>query len=398
MKKVSQLRIVIALNFVIIALMAGLMFYPELWTVQASPPTKTYEKIRPGEISLNPYLCWELDMGGTGDLPLKCFSEDESLYIFGNSAAQSNDLPKSGGFLAKCSIYGVTEDFVSLGGALKSVCRYENGFLAAIEGDCPYLVKISKNGKTEVIDGFCAQKEEVIEIKYYSQGYLLITRFGDESGRHALKCAFFSHALDYLGSTTAISPLDLSYCASAVFGDRIVIFANAYGSDYYPAVIETERGGSAMVSLLEAYPGKIYGMAARENGEILLLHYGTTSGFIRYTRSPQGYVRLIQAKPTGLYCDDEIFYAFYEDTALAIDGDLKVLASFDSYPIRDDSYIGRYFVAASGNKIRVFCDGKATDAVVDGEAHCVEASKNGLFCVYVTDSGFTAARLRDLFI
>jgi len=296
----QQLKVVIALNFVLICLMGLAIFFvvsaasglPANTTPPTNPnnpnnnnnnqPPPQYSRQRTANISLNPYLSWELEVisNGKAEAVFTYIREQtNTIFVFGNASAAGYDFDRAGPFLIALDAYGTTREngFFSFGTAtdkLIAVTNIEGGFVLAIDSqNSPYLLRIGFNGAVvERVDGFLNTNEKIHSIKHYQNGFLLFTRPQNNlTGVSGLRCLFFSHNLEFLGSSVANSITSIDPVQVFIISNRVVVFCSAHllGAAKPVTIVEFVLGQSSRLTTLDNFSGNLAGVTVR-NGNFVL--------------------------------------------------------------------------------------------------------------------------------
>ncbi|MCL2555692.1 MAG: hypothetical protein FWE03_01555 [Firmicutes bacterium] len=283
----QQLRVIISVNFLLIVIMGVAIFLlmrdggdvPTGGPDPDYPPGAQHSRRRTAQISLNPFLSWELELVGEAQSIFSYVREQtNTLFIFGNALSAGYDFDSEGVFVVAMDVYGVTREggFWSFGAPtdrLRAVSIAEGGFILAIEGALPYLLHIDFNGEViSRIDGFINAFESIHSIRHYGGGFLMFTKPQNVlTGVSGLRAVFFDSDFNFRGSGLADSIHSLELVEIFVISGRVVVFANASsGGRNIPSVLQFNLGGSTSVTIFDNFAGRLMGVTIH-NGDFLMM-------------------------------------------------------------------------------------------------------------------------------
>jgi hypothetical protein len=351
MKKLStkQLKIIIALNVVIILLLVGVMiFAPPLAAFLPSNPSgggdpsdkeAVHSRLRAANISLNPSLAWELELLGSGEETAKnVFIKNNTIYIFGNTSSHDLDFDKEGVFLAIMDTYGVTKAFFVYGekeDKLQRAIECEGGFLLAIEGSkAPYLLVVDGNGlPLSKKSDFSNRKETILSLKYYQNRYFLFTNIEDNTTAvKSLRIYFFDENFNFVSSTIARDDYSLLLFDFVVISDKVIAFCSAY-SEIGSHVVAISFVSGASAEIHEITDGNIKGFSVFDDNYIFLTdENGSTFLMVGMDFVVKSKINLLQQVfPIKMVQSGENFLIFLENTTYFLTGKGEHLSSLEKF-------------------------------------------------------------------
>jgi len=396
------------------------------------PPPPAYSRVRTGQISLNPYLSWELDLIGAGaaEAVFTYIHEPAStLLIFGNAEAAGYDFTRAGVFLVAMDIHGVTREngFFSFGeptDRLKAVTAAEGGFLLAVQPAAapPYLLLVAHNGnQLRRIDEFLNAAEEIHSIRRYADGYLLFTRPRNAlSGIAGLRAVFFDRGFSFEGSTLADSTHSLEPVEIFVRSGLPIVFATAVSSlRSLPAIIELPLRGTSRITFKEDFVAPLIGVTIHDGLFLMLLALeGSTLIHLNMRFEIAGTPRRISMlRPVFFdhcYIDGDYFVVWFETSGLVLNNNLTNVATIPAFTPNNISFV-RQSVIFAGTALRASggtgdTDGAAQKIVTvnifhqgtliysapigEGGSPLIALSPRHIVCVFVRNGTIMIAGLR----
>lgn len=184
-KMKPQMKLVIILNFVIVALITGLFFYYKAPASSNAPPASDLPDI---------YTSWQVDTTGKNEVPIAAFTAPDmnSVHVFGNC----NENGENKIFFAEVAdgeqvIYKILDFTEALsqspnkiyGFELKKVCIAEVGYMLALQGyinttsgkiDVAFVAATDSEGNVIKADVHIAISPERVSDAFYADGKLFM--------------------------------------------------------------------------------------------------------------------------------------------------------------------------------------------------------------------------------
>jgi|GEM_PF-3321126 len=426
----QQLRVIIAVNFLLIVVMGVAIFllvYDGGYTpvdgtppIIEPPPSGQHSRRRVADISLNPFLSWELELVGDAEVIHTYIREQtNTLFIFGNAFESGYDFDNEGVFVVAMDVYGVTREngFWSFGEGndrLRAVSVAEGGFVLAIEGSLPYLLHIDFEGRQlGKIEGFINSFESIHSIRRYSGGFLMFSMpINTLTGVRALRAIFFDSDLVFRGSGLADSVHSFELRQVFIVSGRVVVFANAsLGGRDMPAVLQFNLGGSTSVQVFEDILGELVSVTIH-NGEFLMLVGVNGSSLVRLNNafSIVGEMRQISIQAPRfldmLCVDGGSFLAIFENSGAVLNNNLVSMGVVPTMVKSDMRFILNAVIFAGVSRpplaehdmvtVNIFNEGELimSAAIRAGQNPRLALSRRHLICVFNVDRTIVVSALR----
>ncbi len=255
----SQFRLIMALNIVLVVLIAAIAFEYALTgktntpadaeapnagadtvtpppTTVVNTPTVPYKRTRSARISLSPALELETNIGGSDDeTVVDAFTYKDKIYIFGNTTSIDYDMEASfdRSFMAILDKDLATENFIFLGDEgekLAKVSIAEGGFLLALEKDSSIILRlISPEGYEFVFtSAYTATAATVVDLELFDGKYGLVSSVVSAPlGKAKLFLQLFDYSLKLTYERMIDSPYSLAYIDCFELNNVYTVFFTA---------------------------------------------------------------------------------------------------------------------------------------------------------------------------
>jgi len=411
----QQLRVIIAVNFLLIVVMGVAIFFLVRENVDAPvdgpppdyPPIE-YSRRRTAQISLNPFLSWELELVGAAEsIHTYIREQTNTLFIFGNAFEAGYDFDNEGVFIVAMDVYGVTREggFWSFGAPLDRL-RYvsvaEGGFVLAIEGALPYLLHINFEGEViRHIYGFMNLPESIHSIRRYSGGFLLFTiPHNVLTGVSNLRVNFFDRDFNFRGSGLADSVHSLELIEVFIVSDRVVVFANAFlGGRNMPSVLQFVLGVSTTVRVFDEFNGRLAGVSIH-NGDFVLMLGVNGSSLLRLNMNFEvvGELRQLSIQAPVFFdmlcIDGGSFLALFDNSGAVLNENLVNMGVVATMNVYDMQFVSNAVIFVGMSRpltgehdmvtVNIFNEGELimSAVVMAGQRPKLAFSRRHLICVF----------------
>jgi len=424
-----QLRIIIAVNFLLITVMGVAIFFLvqesaklPIYPPDDRPPITEHTRRRTAEISLNPFLSWELELVGEAQSVFSYIREQtNTLFIFGNSFRAGYDFDSTGVFVVAMDVYGVTREggFWSFGmpeDRLRYVSVAEGGFVLAVEGTLPYLLHIDFEGEViRRVDGFLNSFESIHSIRHImGEGFLMFTvPHNTLTGVRGLRAIFFDAQLNSRGSSLATSVYSLELVK--IFGGRggtATVFVNASsGARNMPSVVQFNLGASTNVRVFEEFNGRLLGVSIH-NGEFLLMVGINGSSLLRLRANFEVVGSLTQLSTQAplffdmLDVDGHHYLALFENSGAILNSNLVNMGVVPRMLVSDMQFVSNAVIFAGVTRpplaendmvtVNIFDDGQLimSAPIMAGGNAKLALSRRHLICVFNIGNRVVVSALR----